>query len=48
MTTLMTTQTKPEDEAALARQAITDVDAFAELYRRHAISSARVAVLRSL
>jgi RNA polymerase sigma-70 factor, ECF subfamily len=36
MTTLMTTQTKPEDEAALARQAITDIDAFAELYRRNA------------
>jgi RNA polymerase sigma-70 factor, ECF subfamily len=35
MTTLMVTQTKEQDEAALAQQAIRDVDAFAELYRRH-------------
>jgi RNA polymerase sigma-70 factor (ECF subfamily) len=31
----MATQTKEQDETDLARQAITDVDAFAELYRRH-------------
>ena len=35
MTTLMTTQTKEIDESDLAQQAIRDVDAFAELYRRH-------------
>jgi len=37
MTALMTTQIKEQDidETNLAQQAITDVDAFAELYRRH-------------
>jgi RNA polymerase sigma-70 factor (ECF subfamily) len=35
MTTLMTTHTKEQDETDLARQAISSVDAFAELYRRH-------------
>ena len=35
MTTLMATQTKEQDESDLARQAISNVDAFAELYRRH-------------
>lgn len=35
MTTLMATQTKEQDETDLAQQAIRDVDAFAELYRRH-------------
>jgi RNA polymerase sigma-70 factor, ECF subfamily len=35
MTTLMLTQLKEQDEAALAQRAIRDVDAFAELYRRH-------------
>lgn len=35
MTTLMATQTKEQDETNLARQAIRNVDAFAELYRRH-------------
>src|ERR1051325_3615163 len=35
MTTFMATQRKEEDETDLARQAITDVDAFSELYRRH-------------
>jgi RNA polymerase sigma-70 factor (ECF subfamily) len=35
MTTFMATQGKEEDETDLARQAITDVDAFSELYRRH-------------
>jgi RNA polymerase sigma-70 factor (ECF subfamily) len=35
MTTLMASQTKEQDETDLARQAIRDVDAFAELYRRH-------------
>ncbi len=35
MTTLMATQTQEIDETDLAQQAITDVDAFAELYRRH-------------
>lgn len=35
MTTLMATQTKEQDETDLARQAISSVDAFAELYRRH-------------
>ena len=35
MTTLMATQTKEQDETDLARQAISNVDAFAELYRRH-------------
>jgi len=31
----MATQTNEQDETDLARQAIRDVDAFAELYRRH-------------
>jgi RNA polymerase sigma-70 factor (ECF subfamily) len=31
----MATHTKEQDETDLARQAVTDVDAFAELYRRH-------------
>jgi RNA polymerase sigma-70 factor (ECF subfamily) len=31
----MATQTKEQDEIDLARQAISNVDAFAELYRRH-------------
>src|SRR5215216_1584307 len=35
MTTLMTTQIKEQNETDLAQQAIRDVDAFAELYRRH-------------
>src|SRR5262245_31304428 len=35
MTTLMATQIKEQDETALAKQAIREVDAFAELYRRH-------------
>lgn len=35
MTTLMATQTKEQDEIDLARQSITNVDAFAELYQRH-------------
>src|SRR5512138_3213204 len=35
LTTLMATQTKEQDETDLARQAISNVDAFAELYRRH-------------
>ncbi len=35
MTTLMATQTKEQDEIDLARQAVSNVDAFAELYRRH-------------
>src|ERR1051325_4889485 len=35
MTTFMATQLKEADEADLARQAISDVDAFSELYRRH-------------
>jgi len=35
MTTLMTTQLNEQDEALLARQAISDVEAFAELYRRN-------------
>lgn len=35
MTTLMATQIKEQDETDLARQAISNVDAFAELYRRH-------------
>ena len=35
MTTLMATQTQEQDEIDLARQAIRDVEAFAELYRRH-------------
>ena len=35
MTTLMATQTQEQDEIDLAQQAIRDVDAFAELYRRH-------------
>ncbi len=37
MTTLMTAQPQspPSDEAILARQATTNVDAFAELYRRN-------------
>ena len=35
MTAFMTTQTKEQDETHLAQQAIRDVEAFAELYRRH-------------
>jgi len=37
MTTFMATQTEssPTDEADLARRAISNADAFAELYRRH-------------
>ena len=35
MTTLMATHTKEQDEIDLARQASRDVEAFAELYRRH-------------
>ena len=35
MTTLMATKTQEQDETDLAQQAIRDVDAFAELYRRH-------------
>ena len=35
MTTLMATQTQEQDETDLARQASRDVEAFAELYRRH-------------
>lgn len=35
MTTLMATQTQEHDEIDLARQAVRNVDAFAELYRRH-------------
>lgn len=37
MTTLMATKTvsPPMDEIELAREALTDADAFAELYRRH-------------
>ena len=39
MTTLMTTQSEspPMDEQQLAREAITNTDAFAELYRLHII-----------
>ncbi|HXD12427.1 MAG TPA: sigma-70 family RNA polymerase sigma factor, partial [Anaerolineales bacterium] len=38
MTTLLVEQTAspPTDELQLAREAVTNVDAFAELYRRHA------------
>jgi len=35
MTTLMATQTQEQDETDLARQALRDVEAFAELYRRN-------------
>ena len=35
MTTLMATQFKELDESDLARQAVQDVEAFAELYRRN-------------
>lgn len=35
MTTLMTTQIQELDESDLARQAVHDVEAFAELYRRN-------------
>ena len=35
MTTLMATQTQEQDETDLAQQAVRDVEAFAELYRRH-------------
>jgi RNA polymerase sigma-70 factor, ECF subfamily len=35
MTTLMATQTQEQDNTDLARQAIHNVEAFAELYRRH-------------
>ena len=34
MTTLMATQTDKQDETDLAQQALHDVEAFAELYRR--------------
>ena len=35
MTTIMATQTQEPDETDLARQALRDVEAFAELYRRN-------------
>lgn len=35
MTTLMATQTQEQDETDLAKQALHDVEAFAELYRRN-------------
>jgi RNA polymerase sigma-70 factor (ECF subfamily) len=35
MTTLMTTQTMEQDETDLAKQALHDIEAFAELYRRN-------------
>ncbi len=35
MSTLMATQIQEQNETDLAQQAIRDVDAFAELYRRH-------------
>ena len=35
MTTFMTTQIHEQDEFTLAQQALTNVDAFAELYRRN-------------
>jgi len=35
MTTLMAEQTQIDEEAGLARRAITDADAFAELYRQN-------------
>lgn len=35
MTTLMATQTPEQDETDLAKQALLDVEAFAELYRRN-------------
>ncbi len=35
MTTVMTTHPQEQDESTLARQAFHDVEAFAELYRRH-------------
>src|SRR5512147_566750 len=35
MTTFMTTQIHEQDEFTLAQQAMSNVDAFAELYRRH-------------
>lgn len=35
MTTLMATQTHEQDEIDLAKQALQDVEAFAELYRRN-------------
>ena len=35
MTTLMAEQIQTDDEAELARMAVTDTDAFAELYRRN-------------
>ncbi len=35
MTTLMATHPQEQDESDLARQAFHDVEAFAELYRRH-------------
>lgn len=35
MTALMATQTQEQDEITLAKQAINDVEAFAELYRRN-------------
>jgi RNA polymerase sigma-70 factor (ECF subfamily) len=35
MTTFMATKTQEQDETDLAQQAIRDVNAFAELYRRH-------------
>lgn len=35
MATLMTTDTQEQNETDLARRAVSSVDAFAELYRRH-------------
>lgn len=35
MTTIMATQTQEQDETDLAKQALHDVEAFAELYRRN-------------
>jgi DNA-directed RNA polymerase specialized sigma24 family protein len=35
MTTLMATQTEVQDETELAKQALHDIEAFAELYRYH-------------
>ena len=35
MTTLMATQTQEQDETDLAKQALHDIEAFAELYRRN-------------
>jgi hypothetical protein len=35
MTTLMTIQTQEQDETDLAKQAVEDIEAFAERYRRN-------------